>query len=61
MPIALKKQVWNNLVDEPMYGKVKKELKAKLYKWMAQQGDKGQETELEAFEHQGRYLNKNTN
>ena len=52
---------WNNLVDDPRYDKVKKDLKAKLYKWMAQQGDKGQETELEAFEHQSRYLNKNTN
>lgn len=51
---------WHNLADNPKYAKVKKELKAKLYKWMAQQGDKGQATELEAFEHQGRYLKKNT-
>ena len=51
---------WNNLADDPKYAKVKKQLREKLYKWMAQQGDKGQATELEAFEHQGKYLrNKN--
>ncbi len=51
---------WNNLADDPKYSKVKKELRTKLYKWMSQQGDEGQATELEAFEHQGRYLKKNT-
>ena len=49
---------WNNLADDPKYAKVKKQLREKLYKWMAQQGDKGQATEMEAFEHQGRYLRR---
>ncbi|MCK5566058.1 MAG: sulfatase [Planctomycetes bacterium] len=49
---------WNNLADDPKYAKVKKQLRKKLYKWMARQGDKGQATELEAFEHQTKFLNK---
>jgi uncharacterized sulfatase len=47
---------WYNLADEAKYAKIKEKLREKLYKWMAQQGDKGQATEMEAFEHQGRYL-----
>jgi uncharacterized sulfatase len=54
------KYEWNNLADDPKYAKVKSQLKAKLYKWMDQQGDKGQQTELEAFEHQTKFLKKNT-
>ena len=49
---------WHNLADDPKYSKVKKELRTKLYKWMAQQGDEGQATELEALEHQTKYLRK---
>lgn len=57
---------WNNLADDPKYAKVKKQLCEKLYKWMAQQGDKGQATEMEAIEHQGKhrreiFKNKNKN
>ena len=49
---------WNNLAGDPKYAKVKKQLREKLYAWMEQQGDKGQATEMEAFEHQGRHVNK---
>lgn len=42
----------NNLADSPALASIKKELKEKLLKWMEQQGDKGQQTEMEAFEHQ---------
>ncbi|MBW8015475.1 MAG: hypothetical protein FVQ82_04750 [Planctomycetes bacterium] len=60
------KYEWNNLAGDPKYAKVKKQLREKLYAWMAQQGDKGQTTEMEAFEHQGRHVrnkdkNKNKN
>jgi hypothetical protein len=49
---------WNNLADDPNYAKVKKQLREKLHKWMAQQGDKGQATEMEAFETRGNSLGK---
>lgn len=42
----------NNLADSPALTSIKKELKEKLLKWMEQQGDKGQQTEMEALEHQ---------
>lgn len=42
----------NNIADDPACAAVKKELKEKLLKWMEQQGDKGQQTEMEALEHQ---------
>ena len=42
----------HNISDDPKYASVKKELREQLEKWMQQQGDKGQQTELEAFEHQ---------
>jgi N-sulfoglucosamine sulfohydrolase len=45
---------WNNLADDPKYAKVKAELSKRLLKWMQDMGDKGQQTELEAFEHQTR-------
>jgi len=41
----------NNLAENPMYAKEKKELKEKLLSWMESQGDKGQQTELEAVDH----------
>lgn len=49
---------WENLAANPEYAAVVAELKAKLDEWMASQGDKGQETELEAYEHQGRNRKK---
>jgi len=45
---------WNNLADNPEYAAVKAELRSRLLKWMQDMGDKGQQTELEAFEHQTR-------
>lgn len=50
---------WNNLAGDPKYANVKADLKQKLKEWMKAQGDKGQQTELEAFEHQVRNRNKN--
>lgn len=41
----------NNIADDTQYANIKKELKEKLLKWMEQQGDKGQQTEMEALEH----------
>jgi N-sulfoglucosamine sulfohydrolase len=55
------KYEWNNLAGDPKYAKVKKQLREKLYAWMAQQGDKGQVTEMEALEHQGRNRKKKGN
>ena len=49
---------WNNLADDPKYAEVKAELSQQLDSWMAAQGDKGQQTELEAFEHQRRHQKK---
>lgn len=43
---------WDNLADKPEYAEVKAELKAELMKWMKEQGDRGQQTELEAKQHQ---------
>lgn len=43
-----------NLADDPRYAKIKQELKDKLAAWMTQQGDKGQQTEMEALEHMTR-------
>lgn len=42
----------NNLAGDPRYSKILAELSGKLDKWMESQGDKGNITELEAFEHQ---------
>lgn len=41
----------NNLAYDPQHAKIKKALKKKLLKWMEEQGDKGQETEMKALEH----------
>ncbi len=49
---------WNNLADDPAYAETKKALRAKLEAWMASQGDKGQATELAAFDHQNRNRKK---
>lgn len=44
---------WTNLAGDPKFADVKSELKVQLDAWMSAQGDKGQETELAALEHQG--------
>lgn len=41
----------NNLADNPKYEQIKNELHKELLQWMEECGDKGQETELKAFEH----------
>jgi len=43
----------NNLAGDPQYAKVKADLRKRLLAWMADCGDKGQQTELEARDHQG--------
>jgi N-sulfoglucosamine sulfohydrolase len=47
---------WDNLADDPQYATVKETLRRELLAWMEASGDKGQQTELEAFEHQARAL-----
>lgn len=42
----------NSIASDPKYASVKEELKGKLMEWMAQQGDKGEQTEMEALDHQ---------
>lgn len=42
----------NNIADDPAFSKIKKDLRNNLLKWMKQQGDKGQQTEMEALDHQ---------
>jgi N-sulfoglucosamine sulfohydrolase len=41
---------FKNLAADPTYADIKKELSAAMDKWMLQQGDKGQETEMKANE-----------
>jgi len=50
----------NNLADDPKYAKVKARLRMRLLEWMEAMGDKGQQTELEAFEHQGKSRKRKT-
>jgi len=47
---------WNNLADNPDYAQVKADLRERLLAWMDAMGDKGQQTELEALEHQSRNM-----
>ena len=49
---------WKNLADNSEYKKIKEKLKKELLAWMESQGDKGQETELKAFERQKRKKKK---
>jgi uncharacterized sulfatase len=49
---------WNNLADNPKYAQVKTELRNRLLDWMRSTGDKGQQTELEAPQHQAKNRNK---
>ena len=45
---------WHNLANDPRYAVQKAELQQELSRWMEECGDHGQQTELEALEHQGR-------
>ena len=45
---------WTNLANDPEYAEHKAELQQELSRWMKECGDQGQQTELEALEHQGR-------
>ena len=56
----IKEDKWceNNLAEDPMYNDIKTELRQKLLEWMDECGDKGQQTELEAFEHMPRHMKK---
>ncbi|MEA4983041.1 MAG: sulfatase, partial [Paludibacter sp.] len=49
---------FNNQIDNPEYAAIKKELSAAMDKWMLQQGDKGQETELKANERKARNMSE---
>lgn len=49
---------WNNLASDPEFAEVKARLRKQLFDWMDAQGDRGQETELAAFEHQARNRKK---
>ncbi len=46
---------WHNLADDPKFTEVRKELTAELDRWMKSQGDQGQQTELEATQHQAKW------
>ena len=47
---------WSNLADDPKLANIKAELRLELLGWMEAMGDKGQQTELEAWDHQTRAL-----
>jgi N-sulfoglucosamine sulfohydrolase len=49
--VVIDKWCMNNLADNPKFAEIKSELRKELLKWMSECGDKGQETELKAFEH----------
>jgi len=51
---------WNNLADDPQYATIKVRMKRRLLDWMKAMGDKGQQTELEALDHQTENRNKKT-
>jgi uncharacterized sulfatase len=51
---------WNNLADDPKYAKVKAESHRRLLQWMKAMGNKGQQTEMEAFGHQVKNRNRKT-
>ena len=42
----------NNLAGEKEYAEIEQHLHGKLHEWMKYCGDKGHETEMEAYEHQ---------
>lgn len=45
---------WTNLADNPEYAEIKADLRQRLLDWMEEMGDEGQQTELEALQHQGK-------
>lgn len=49
---------WHNLSNDPTLSSVKKALRGELQQWMESQGDKGQQTELAAYERQKTKRNK---
>ena len=49
---------WNNLATDPQYVAVKKQLQRELADWMNTQGDRGKQTELNAYKHQRRGRNR---
>ncbi len=49
---------WNNLAGNSNYATIEVELGRELRRWMKEQGDRGQETELAALQHQARNRNK---
>jgi len=49
---------WKNLAADPQHAQIKADLRRQLAVWMADQGDLGQQTELEARKHQRRGRNK---
>ena len=49
---------WNNLADSREHAEIKAELRHELLRWMKNMGDLGQQTELEAMEHQGKHRAK---
>lgn len=56
----IKNDKWcqNNLADKPEFNEIKKKLRKKLLKWMKDCGDKGQQTEMKAFEHMPNHKKK---
>ena len=49
---------WTNLAQDPQHTAIKAELKMQLAAWMRGQGDRGQQTELDARKHQRRARNR---
>jgi N-sulfoglucosamine sulfohydrolase len=45
---------WHNLSNSPDHAAIKAELHTELLRWMKRTGDQGQETEMDALNHQGR-------
>lgn len=50
---------WTNLAGNPEFTEVQKELSVELDRWMESQGDKGQQTELDALQHQAKWARRN--
>ncbi|WP_299556380.1 sulfatase-like hydrolase/transferase [Seonamhaeicola sp.] len=48
----------SNLAGKPEFESIKKKLRKELLKWMAACGDKGQQTELEAFQYMPKFKRK---
>lgn len=49
---------WNNLASDPQYASEIASLQTQLKNWMTAQGDLGQQTELDAYTHQTKFLNQ---